>query len=236
MTAVRHHSLPGAAERVSRGSDLGQSHPSRVMQALTFLRPERNRARETLVGWRRGHLRRPRTRRIADPDDRRLPRAGRAVPRHHATARGCRRAARLHRGIAEPFAGEFDVVAGVEARGFLLAGAIAIAAGVGLVPIRKAGKLPRPAASVSYSLEYGTATIEAHDDIRDGARVLLVDDVLATGGTLRAAQELIADARRDRGGHGGADGARRPRRPGGRRGRAHALPRLTRRSAAGCRR
>jgi len=94
-------------------------------------------------------------------------------------------------GIAEPFAGGFDVVAGVEARGFLLAGAIAIASGVGLVPIRKAGKLPRPAASVSYSLEYGTATIEAHDDIRDGARVLLVDDVLATGGTLRAAQELV---------------------------------------------
>ena len=93
--------------------------------------------------------------------------------------------------MAAPFAGGFDVVAGVEARGFLLAGAIAIAAGVGLVPIRKAGKLPRPAASVSYSLEYGTATIEAHDDIRDGARVLLVDDVLATGGTLRAAQELI---------------------------------------------
>lgn len=93
--------------------------------------------------------------------------------------------------IAAPFAGGFDVVAGVEARGFLLAGAIAIAAGVGLVPIRKAGKLPRPAASVSYSLEYGSATIEAHDDIRDGARVLLVDDVLATGGTLRAAHELI---------------------------------------------
>jgi adenine phosphoribosyltransferase len=94
-------------------------------------------------------------------------------------------------GIAEPFAGGFDVVAGVEARGFLLAGAIAIAAGVGLVPIRKAGKLPRPAASVSYSLEYGTATIEAHDDVQGGARVLIVDDVLATGGTLRAAQELV---------------------------------------------
>ncbi len=91
----------------------------------------------------------------------------------------------------EPFAGEFDVVAGVEARGFLLAGAIAAAAGVGLVPIRKAGKLPRPAASVAYALEYGTATIEAHDDIDDGTRVLLVDDVLATGGTLQAAQSLV---------------------------------------------
>ena len=94
--------------------------------------------------------------------------------------------------MIEPFAGQFDVVAGVEARGFLLAGAIAIAAEVGLVPIRKAGKLPRPAASVSYALEYGTATIEAHDDIAPGTRMLLVDDVLATGGTLVAAHQLAA--------------------------------------------
>jgi len=96
----------------------------------------------------------------------------------------------IHAMIA-PFEGSFDVVAGVEARGFLLAGAVAMEAGVGLVPIRKAGKLPLPAASVTYSLEYGTATIEAHDDIADGARVLLVDDVLATGGTLVAAHELV---------------------------------------------
>lgn len=93
--------------------------------------------------------------------------------------------------LIEPFRGEFDYVAGIEARGFLLAGAAAIAANVGLVPIRKAGKLPRPAASVSYALEYGTATIECHDDIPQGARVLLVDDVLATGGTLAAAHELV---------------------------------------------
>ena len=65
-------------------------------------------------------------------------------------------------------------------------------AGVGLVPIRKAGKLPRPAASVSYALEYGEATIEVHDDLAPGTRVLLVDDVLATGGTLAAAHELFA--------------------------------------------
>jgi adenine phosphoribosyltransferase len=90
-----------------------------------------------------------------------------------------------------PFAGEFDVVAGIEARGFLLAGAVATVADVGLVPIRKAGKLPRPAASVDYALEYGTATIEAHDDIPAGTRVLLVDDVLATGGTLDAAHKLV---------------------------------------------
>ncbi|MFD4958018.1 adenine phosphoribosyltransferase [Microbacterium sp. NPDC058389] len=96
----------------------------------------------------------------------------------------------IHAMIA-PFEGSFDVVAGVEARGFLLAGAVAMEAGVGLVPIRKAGKLPLPAASVTYALEYGTATIEAHDDIAAGTRVLLVDDVLATGGTLVAAHELV---------------------------------------------
>lgn len=94
--------------------------------------------------------------------------------------------------VVRPFAGTFDVVAGVEARGFMLAGAVAIAAGVGMVPIRKAGKLPRPAAAVSYALEYGTAEIEMSDDLPAGTRVLLVDDILATGGTLRAAQELLA--------------------------------------------
>jgi adenine phosphoribosyltransferase len=93
--------------------------------------------------------------------------------------------------LIEPFAGTFDVVAGIEARGFLLAGAAAIASGTGLVPIRKAGKLPRPAASVSYALEYGEAVIEMHDDIRPGTRVLLLDDVLATGGTLAAGRELV---------------------------------------------
>ncbi len=93
--------------------------------------------------------------------------------------------------IIAPFAGQFDVVAGIEARGFILAGAAAIAAGVGLIPIRKAGKLPRPAASVDYALEYGTATIEMHDDVPAGSRVLLIDDVLATGGTLAAGRELV---------------------------------------------
>ena len=98
----------------------------------------------------------------------------------------------IHAMIA-PFEGSFDVVAGVEARGFLLAGAAAMEAGVGLVPIRKAGKLPLPAASVTYALEYGTATIEAHDDIAADSRVLLVDDVLATGGTLVAAHQLVGE-------------------------------------------
>ena len=93
--------------------------------------------------------------------------------------------------LIAPFAGTYDYVAGIEARGFILAGAAAIAAGVGFIPIRKAGKLPRPAASVDYALEYGTATIEMHDDLPRGSRVLLIDDVLATGGTLVAARDLV---------------------------------------------
>lgn len=97
------------------------------------------------------------------------------------------------RAVAEPFLGTFDIVAGIEARGFLLAGYIAAQTGVGMLPIRKAGKLPRPAAAVSYALEYGTATIEGPDVLRPGERVLLLDDVLATGGTLAAAQRLVAD-------------------------------------------
>jgi len=95
--------------------------------------------------------------------------------------------------VIAPFEGAFDVVAGVEARGFLLAGAVAIAAGVGMAPIRKAGKLPRPAASVDYALEYGTASVEMTDDLPRGSRVLLVDDILATGGTLRAGHQLLAE-------------------------------------------
>lgn len=97
------------------------------------------------------------------------------------------------RAIIEPFAGQFDVVAGIEARGFILAGAAAIAAGTGFIPIRKAGKLPRPAASVDYALEYGTATIEMHDDLPAGSRVLLIDDVLATGGTLAAGRRIVEE-------------------------------------------
>jgi adenine phosphoribosyltransferase len=86
----------------------------------------------------------------------------------------------------------FDVVAGVEARGFLLAAAVALDAGTGVVPIRKAGKLPREAVAADYELEYGTAALELHTDaIGRGQRVLLVDDVLATGGTLGAAISLI---------------------------------------------
>jgi adenine phosphoribosyltransferase len=88
--------------------------------------------------------------------------------------------------------GGFDLVAGVEARGFLLAAAVALDAAVGVVPIRKAGKLPRASVQADYALEYGTATLELHTDaIRPGERVLLVDDVLATGGTLGASIALV---------------------------------------------
>jgi adenine phosphoribosyltransferase len=86
----------------------------------------------------------------------------------------------------------FDVVVGVEARGFLLAAAVALDAGVGVVPVRKAGKLPRERIAADYALEYGTATLELHvDSITPGQRVLVVDDVLATGGTLQATVALV---------------------------------------------
>lgn len=91
-----------------------------------------------------------------------------------------------------PFAGDFDVVAGVEARGFLLAGAAAVAAGTGVIAVRKAGKLPPPTVVGRYRLEYGTAAIEVHPDRpRPGTRVLVLDDVLATGGTVAATCELL---------------------------------------------
>jgi len=95
--------------------------------------------------------------------------------------------------MAEPFLGSgVQVVAGIESRGFLLAGPIAARLKAGLVPIRKKGKLPRRTKSASYDLEYGQDSIEAHEDaFAPGAKVLLVDDVLATGGTAKAACELI---------------------------------------------
>ena len=88
-----------------------------------------------------------------------------------------------------------DIVAGIESRGFIIGGAIAHQLKKGFVPIRKPGKLPAEKLSVEYSLEYGTDRIEMHKDaIQKGARVLLVDDLLATGGTMKAACELVEKA------------------------------------------
>jgi adenine phosphoribosyltransferase len=85
-----------------------------------------------------------------------------------------------------------DKVAGVEARGFILAAPVALALGVGLVPVRKHGKLPGDVHQAAYSLEYGKATLEVqHDALTPGDRVLVIDDVLATGGTLVATASLI---------------------------------------------
>jgi adenine phosphoribosyltransferase len=97
-------------------------------------------------------------------------------------------------GLAASAPAGIEIVAGVEARGFLVAGALARQLGCGLVPVRKAGKLPPPTLRRSYDLEYGSAEIEVPASVLDGRRVLLVDDVLATGGTLRAAAELLAEA------------------------------------------
>ena len=89
-------------------------------------------------------------------------------------------------------AGPVDLVAGMEARGFLLAAPVASALGAGLVPVRKAGKLPGPVAAESYEFEYGSATIELHPaTVPAGSRVLVIDDVLATGGTAAATVRLI---------------------------------------------
>ncbi|MCL2607263.1 MAG: adenine phosphoribosyltransferase [Methanomassiliicoccaceae archaeon] len=94
--------------------------------------------------------------------------------------------------MAAPFRKDkVDVVVGPEARGFIFGVPVALALGTGFVPVRKKGKLPAKTVSVSYELEYGTDTLEMHEDaIRKGQRVLLVDDLLATGGTISAVMEM----------------------------------------------
>ena len=90
-------------------------------------------------------------------------------------------------------------VIGIEARGFIFGSAVALALGAGFVPARKPGKLPRPRRRVDYTLEYGVDSLEIHHDaIAEGEACLLVDDVLATGGTARAAADLIRSSSRPR--------------------------------------
>jgi adenine phosphoribosyltransferase len=98
--------------------------------------------------------------------------------------------------LAAPYRdGGVDAVVGIESRGFIFGAAVARELGVGFVPIRKPGKLPADTISVSYALEYGEDTVEIHRDaVKKGQRVLLLDDVLATGGTMAAACELVEKA------------------------------------------
>jgi len=95
--------------------------------------------------------------------------------------------------LAEPYRTEpVDAVAGIEARGFILGGAVADRLGGGFIPVRKKGKLPYETIGQDYELEYGTDTIEVHKDaIKTGERVLIVDDLIATGGTAEAAIKLV---------------------------------------------
>jgi adenine phosphoribosyltransferase len=94
--------------------------------------------------------------------------------------------------VAQHPVGSVDTVVGVEARGFLLAAPVAYLLGAGVVPVRKAGKLPGPVHERSYELEYGSNTLEVHQDaFTPGARVLVIDDVLATGGTAAATVHLV---------------------------------------------
>jgi len=97
--------------------------------------------------------------------------------------------------LARRWAGQgIQVVAGIESRGFIFGAPLALALGVGFVPVRKPGKLPADKISREYALEYGSNTLELHRDaVSHGERVLLVDDLLATGGTARASADLIAE-------------------------------------------
>lgn len=110
---------------------------------------------------------------------------------------GLRAATNALAAIIEPF-GQIDLVAGMEARGFIFGAPLAARLGAGFIPVRKAGKLPPPVLHASYQLEYGTAELEVREGtIPEGARVLILDDVLATGGTAAAGVDLLKRAGAD---------------------------------------
>ena len=103
--------------------------------------------------------------------------------------------ARLIDGLADHYRGRIDAIAGLESRGFILAAPLAVSLGVGMVTVRKGGKLPGPVLGVDYELEYGTARMELRPDtLQTGQRILVIDDVLATGGTAAASIELLERA------------------------------------------
>ncbi|MCK4947586.1 MAG: adenine phosphoribosyltransferase [Candidatus Aureabacteria bacterium] len=110
---------------------------------------------------------------------------------------------KLFKKAVDAMAGKFidkkiDIVAGIESRGFIFGAAIAYKLGVGFVPIRKKGKLPHKTVSAEYALEYGVDSVEIHEDaVKEGQKVLLVDDLLATGGTIGASAELIEELKGD---------------------------------------
>jgi adenine phosphoribosyltransferase len=143
-------------------------------------------------GWTDDHHR-PCPARVAHPRRPGLPQARHRLQGRHAAARRSRAFAHAVEVMSAAFCDEgIDKVVGIEARGFILAAPVALACGAGFVPARKAGKLPASVARVSYELEYGSETIELHDDaFAPGDRVLIVDDVLATGGTAAATVELV---------------------------------------------
>ncbi len=97
--------------------------------------------------------------------------------------------------LADHYRGKIDYVAGLESRGFILAAPVAAELGIGMITLRKAGKLPPPVVGIDYALEYGTARLEVRPEtVPMGARVLIVDDVLATGGTAAAAVTLLEES------------------------------------------
>ena len=171
----------GRARPADASSRPGRRSPS---GARSDRRPGTGRRRPTLcAAWSSTSRTSPspawcsRTSRRCSPTRRPSARSSRPWPTPGATSRASR---------------VVDHVVGMEARGFILAAPVALALGAGFVPVRKAGKLPRETYAETYALEYGEATLEIHrDGLRPGDRVLLVDDVLATGGTVAATRRLV---------------------------------------------